>query len=942
LAVPRNVGGDSRHHAAGNRFGATPVLQPRRSPRPLAQTGSDPRSACTIPDIHAQADRTPLGKQHARPGKASSAANTRIAPAARFQRIDVKPSIISFGHPDDKAKGFKYSDRQSSQYHFCGHVFSNPMGYAMSVNATTLENWTSTVNGLDFDPTASGKIVQSAGSVTISSSTYRGGGVAVMPVSIKDAESNDLFVKWSPNGGGQYARYFFSLTPANTNLPANEILGEGHAAMALTTHHTYAGSTYVKDGEWYYTRIYFDQQNKSVQYITSTGAYDTAGGSVIQNRTSDYSTNSTFDTELWRAVADDSLTVAFGVYDAYAGSSAKITLEEVLTSSETTEALLPTWQQQIDAYGGRAGSYFVQISADFAKAAYALAPWEKSGFQDKANDNEKINDIADSGGELRSAEYLYQQIFDKGGWTPLVLEFKSNPIPAMSYLKESDFIPLTSVWTDAGPFTGGFGLNLASIQNGYASGIYTYRNSAALLAKNADTVFIAFRGTNDARTGDADSGSPNTADPSNSLSPDKSDWLAMERHYENFRPLLNELTSYILNHNEIKNVQVTGHSLGGAMALAYMNEYASTLSGKNLQAVTFAAPGYNFVKGATGQYLDNVTEIQVQDDPVPNLEYLGGDFAGTYFHPGRKLYFIGDGTTKLGSNNHSMDYYREIAYRVDNSLWNDLLSLPVEKGSAVVNTSELNHHAVLLGGNRSILNKTESFKVASADDTLNTSIQYDATHMKDIKYVYGGGGKDILTGDDTGEVFVGGAMNDEIRGKSGIDLALYAKSKSFYKISKNADGSINVIDSTSEEGSDVLSEVERLSFSDINVAYDLDGNAGTAAKIIAAVFGKAAVANENFVGIGLRLLDSGVSYETLSALALNAAGATTREAVVNLLWTNVVGRPPMAGEAKHLVDALAPDLSNAGQLGKIAADYAATVGVVNLSELSQTGLDYAS
>lgn len=56
---------------------------------------------------------------------------------------------------------------------------------------------------------------------------------------------------------------------------------------------------------------------------------------------------------------------------------------------------------------------------------------------------------------------------------------------------------------------------------------------------------------------------------------------------------------------------------------------------------------------------------------------------------------------------------------------------------------------------------------------------------------------------------------------------------------------------------------------------DVDGNAGTVAKIIGAVFGKQAIENKVYVGIGLSFLDGNWSYDNLAALALDAAGAKT-------------------------------------------------------------------
>ena len=58
-------------------------------------------------------------------------------------------------------------------------------------------------------------------------------------------------------------------------------------------------------------------------------------------------------------------------------------------------------------------------------------------------------------------------------------------------------------------------------------------------------------------------------------------------------------------------------------------------------------------------------------------------------------------------------------------------------------------------------------------------------------------------------------------------------------------------------GFDSLAGVERLQFADQQLALDLDGAAGQAARLLGAVFGPASVPNPGYVGIALSLLDGG-------------------------------------------------------------------------------------
>ncbi len=183
------------------------------------------------------------------------------------------------------------------------------------------------------------------------------------------------------------------------------------------------------------------------------------------------------------------------------------------------------------------------------------------------------------------------------------------------------------------------------------------------------------------------------------------------------------------------------------------------------------------------------------------------------------------------------------------------------------------------------------------------------------------------TGNDT---FIGG-LGRAIDGGGGIDTVQYSGPKQ--AITHNADGSFTI-------GTETLVNVERLQFSDARIALDLDGNAGITAKILGVVFGAASVANKQYVGIGLSCLDAGWTYENLMAVALDAAGAKTHAAVVNLLWFNLVGSAPTAEQAAHYVEMLDKNTYSVGVLGEICAELDLNKTHINLVGLAQTGLEF--
>lgn len=197
----------------------------------------------------------------------------------------------------------------------------------------------------------------------------------------------------------------------------------------------------------------------------------------------------------------------------------------------------------------------------------------------------------------------------------------------------------------------------------------------------------------------------------------------------------------------------------------------------------------------------------------------------------------------------------------------------------------------------------------------------------------------VFTGTSSNETFTGGSGDDTIDGAAGIDTAVFSLGKSNYLITKTG-FKILVKANSGTDGTDTLTNIERIKFSDQNLAFDIGGNAGKVAKILCAVFGTSAVSNKQYAGIGLQLMDGGMSYEGLAALAISAAGVKSQEAVVNLLWSNLMGNNPSFSEAEPLINMLATDLSNVGTLGVMAAEHAAVIGKVNLSELNLNGLGY--
>jgi hypothetical protein len=214
------------------------------------------------------------------------------------------------------------------------------------------------------------------------------------------------------------------------------------------------------------------------------------------------------------------------------------------------------------------------------------------------------------------------------------------------------------------------------------------------------------------------------------------------------------------------------------------------------------------------------------------------------------------------------------------------------------------------------------------------SLQGDAQIGTDtlirIESVIGGNYSDRLVGDAQANRFKGGSGDDEIVGGAGIDTAQYDEAKS----TVTSNGSVWTV------FGDQLTGIERIEFSNANLALDLNGSAGQTAKTLAAVLGSDSLSNKQYVGLGLQLFDAGQSLETVCGLALQAAGATTNEQVVNTLYSNLYGEAPTAELAQPFVDALNAGAYSQGFLAAAAAELTDDLGVIDLVGLAETGIEY--
>lgn len=201
---------------------------------------------------------------------------------------------------------------------------------------------------------------------------------------------------------------------------------------------------------------------------------------------------------------------------------------------------------------------------------------------------------------------------------------------------------------------------------------------------------------------------------------------------------------------------------------------------------------------------------------------------------------------------------------------------------------------------------------------------------------------DVIIGNAQNNVvtFLGG--NDLVDGGAGYDLLRIWQSDSEFKINKDTVTGYWYVDAINNTlGHVELQNIERIYFENTSLALDTGPteNAGITAKILGAVFGKDALSNKQYVGIGLSFLDAGWTYDNLAGLALSAAGASTNDQIVSLLWKNIIGFTASAVDKAPYISLLQNGMSP-GALAHLAADSSYNTSNINLVGLMQSGIEF--
>jgi len=226
--------------------------------------------------------------------------------------------------------------------------------------------------------------------------------------------------------------------------------------------------------------------------------------------------------------------------------------------------------------------------------------------------------------------------------------------------------------------------------------------------------------------------------------------------------------------------------------------------------------------------------------------------------------------------------------------------------------------------------------------------------------VQGMGGNDRFKGYDNRDEWA-----EQFYGGDGLDTSIYQGKISEYVLTASANASEEILDGRANDGSrvsgfyirdtvvdrddnDALIEVERLEFEVAEenganrIALDIDGNAGTAAKIVGVLRGKEDLSNLKLIGALIYNLDAGMSYEDLLGVALDALlGANkTSEAIADLVYTNLVGESPTLEVRRELASYMDSGAYSQAGFARAIADLELNATNIDLVGLTSTGLQY--
>ncbi|MES2148382.1 MAG: DUF4214 domain-containing protein [Pseudomonadota bacterium] len=196
----------------------------------------------------------------------------------------------------------------------------------------------------------------------------------------------------------------------------------------------------------------------------------------------------------------------------------------------------------------------------------------------------------------------------------------------------------------------------------------------------------------------------------------------------------------------------------------------------------------------------------------------------------------------------------------------------------------------------------------------------------------------VFSGGSGNDVFSAGYGNESIDGGAGRDLVAYAGARVGYTITAGASaGSFTVSDLAGNGGSDSLINIERLSFSDGALAFDIAGDGGQAYRVYQAAFNR--VPDLGGLGFWISVMDYGTTLNEVAAAFIASSefqvlygSAPSHAELVGKFYDNVLHRTGEAAGFNFWVGVLdsgqATPATVLASFSESAENQAALIGVI--------------